>query len=75
MDFAIEGIIAMTLMITIVSYKHIFHPFCFKKLLRVNNKFYICAQLFHLDWWCSWGFWEEDENVKMLVVDMYVDEL
>jgi hypothetical protein len=56
------------------SYKHTFHPFCLRKFLKVNNKFSICAQLFHLDWWHSWGFWEEDEDVKMLVVDMRVDE-
>jgi hypothetical protein len=62
-------------MITIAFYKHTFHPFCLRKLLRVKNKLSICAQLFHPDWWCSWGFWEEDEDVKMLAVYMHVDEL
>ncbi len=75
MDFATEGIIAMTEMITLASYKHTFHPFCLRKFLKVNNKFFICAQLFHPDWWHSWGFWEEDEDVKMLDVDMHMDEL
>jgi hypothetical protein len=61
--------------ITIAFSKHTFHPFCLGKLLKVNNKYFICAQMSHLDWWRSWGFWEEDEDVKKLVVDMCVDEL
>jgi hypothetical protein len=54
--------------IVVASCKHTFHPFCLGELLRVNNKCFVCAQVFHLDWWHSWGFQEED-------VDMCVDEL
>jgi hypothetical protein len=31
--------------------------------------------VFHLDWWHSWGFEEEDEDVKNLAMDMCVDKL
>jgi hypothetical protein len=41
----------------------ILHPFCLSKLLRVKTKCFICAQVFHLDWWRNWGFQEEDEDV------------
>ncbi len=53
----------------------ILHPFCLGKLLRVKNKCFIYAQVFHLDWWRNWGFQEEDEDVKKLVMDMCVDKL
>jgi hypothetical protein len=42
--------------IAIAFYKHTFHPFCLEELLRVINKCSICARVFHLDWWHSWGF-------------------
>jgi hypothetical protein len=58
-----------------ITCKHTLHPFCLGELLKVNNKCFVCAQMFHPNWWHSWGFREEDEDVKKLVVDMCVDEL
>ncbi len=61
--------------IAVAFYKPTFHPFCLGKLLKVCNKCFVYAQVFHLDQWHSWGFREEDEDVKKLVMDMCVDEL
>ncbi len=66
--------------IAIAFYKHTFHPFCLGELLKVINKCFICAQVFHPDWWRNWGLQEEeeedeDEDVKNLAMDMCVDKL
>ncbi len=42
--------------IAIVSCKHTCHQFCLGELLKVINKCSICAQMFHPNWWHSWGF-------------------
>jgi hypothetical protein len=50
--------------------KHTFHSFCFYKLLRDNNSCFVCGQTLHPNWWRSFGFHVEDDDIETLVEDM-----
>jgi hypothetical protein len=50
--------------IVVISCKHTYHPFCL-----------ICGELFHLDWWPSWGFCALDEDMKYLTNDLGLNEV
>jgi hypothetical protein len=50
--------------IAMTSYKHTFHLFCLSEIVRTSNKSLICNELFNLNWWRSWGFRGEDEEIE-----------
>jgi hypothetical protein len=50
--------------IVITSCKHTFHPFCLVAMLENSNKYYVCEQKSHPDWWHSWGFRPLDEDLQ-----------
>lgn len=61
--------------IAITSYKHVYHPFCLGIFLRSNNKCPTCGHFLHLDWMRSWGFYNEEDVMKQLEIDMGIENL
>jgi hypothetical protein len=47
-----------------------YHFFCLGQIIKQQNKCIVYEQLFHIDWQCSWGFGDEDDEVKSLVVKL-----
>ena len=42
--------------IVVASCRHMYHPFCIASLCGKENKCVTCGELFHLNWWRSFGF-------------------
>jgi len=49
---------------------YIYHPFFLGEIIKQQNKCIVCEQLFHIDWRYSWGFGDEDNEVKSFVVKL-----
>lgn len=45
-------------------YKHIYHIFCLALYCQNNNCCKKCGNLFHHDWWSTFGFRKLDEELK-----------
>jgi hypothetical protein len=60
-DFCNRGFHCCDIVVT--SCKHTFHPLCLSEIVRTSNRCFVCNALFHLDWWRSWGFRGEDEEI------------
>lgn len=50
--------------VVLTSCRHAFHPFCISEVARTGNKCVVCEELFHPDWWRSWGFRGVDEEIE-----------
>jgi hypothetical protein len=61
--------------IAIISYKHTFLLFCLRIMLYKSNKYGVCKQKVHLDWWSSCTICEEDEEMKELAQGMHFENL
>jgi hypothetical protein len=60
--------------VTITLCKHIYHSFCLYKLVKQHNKCLVCEQMFHPNWWHSWSFGDEDDEVRSLGVKLGLEE-
>lgn len=60
--------------VTITLCKHRYHPFCLDELVKQQNRCLVCEQVFHPNWWCSWGFGDEDDEVRSLGVKLGLEE-
>jgi hypothetical protein len=60
--------------VAIASCKHTYRPFYLAKVVKDNNKCLICGELFHPNWFTSWGFRVEDEDMN-LTCDLGLSEV
>ncbi len=56
--------------IVVTSCRHTFHTFCLSEMLKDNNSCSIRGQVLHLDWWHSFGFIDEDDDMRKSTNDM-----
>jgi hypothetical protein len=56
--------------IMVISCKHIYHSFCFGELFKNEKECYVYGDLFHPDWWTSFGIHERDEELHTQVKTM-----
>ncbi len=59
--------------IVVTSCRHTSHLFYLSKMLRDNNSCSICGQMLHLDQWHSFGFYDEDDDMRKRVDDMSLE--
>jgi hypothetical protein len=50
--------------VVVTSCKHTFHPFCLAESLRSSNNCVTCGQILHPDWWTSFGFRAQDDDMQ-----------
>lgn len=61
--------------IVVTSCEHTYHPFFLAKIILNNNKCLICGEILHPDWWTSWGFYVQDEDIRNLTLDLGLSEV
>jgi hypothetical protein len=60
-DFALNGTIKLGY--CYIMYKHKYHPFYLGKLFKHQTNVLFVNKIVHLNWWCGWGFEDEDNKV------------
>jgi hypothetical protein len=61
--------------IVVTSCKHTFHPFCLAASLRNSNVCSTCGQILHPDWWTSFGFRAQDDDIQARSTALKLDEV
>jgi hypothetical protein len=59
----------------VTSYKHTFHSFCLAASLQKSNSYSTCGQILHPDWWISFGFRAQDEEMQALSTALKLDQV
>jgi hypothetical protein len=61
--------------IVVTSCKHTFHPFCLATSLQKDNNYSICGQILHPEWWTSFRFRAQDEEMQARSIALKLDQV
>jgi hypothetical protein len=50
--------------LVVISCKHTFHPYSLDESLKTSNHCFTCGQILHPDWWTSFGFRGQDDEMQ-----------
>jgi hypothetical protein len=61
--------------VAIASCKHTYQLFCLVQLCKEDNKWCVCKEVFHHEWWASWEIREPNEEITILFIEFDVNDV